>query len=66
MDYRPTVMISRETDLQCNFHTSFALLYDYYVQNVSATGMATGNCFATFSSWLRVDKLQMPEEQVSW
>ena len=41
MGYTRTVMISRETDLQCNFHTSFALLHDYYTQNVSGTGMAT-------------------------
>ena len=35
------------------------------VQKSSWTGMATKYAFSTFSWWLRVDQLQIPDEQLS-
>ena len=44
----------------------YILLHDHGVQKESGTGMATRCLLATFSSWMMVDQLQMPEEQPSW
>ena len=48
------------------FHIKFVLLHDHYVQKVSDTGMATVRYLPTFSAWLTVAQLHMPEEQLSW
>ena len=62
------VETSKETDLLCIFAHIFlfGLLHVHYVQKLSGTGMATLGPLATFSSWLSVDQLHIPEEQVSW
>ena len=61
-------MTSWETDLLCIFAHIFlfGLLHVHYVQKLSGTRMATVDLLATFSSWLSVDQLHIPEEQVSW
>ena len=66
--YVNVIETSRETDLLCMFAHIFlfGLLHDHYVQKLSGTRMATVYCLATFSSWLSVDQLHKPEEQVSW
>ena len=48
-----------------NNHTIFDLLHDHYGQKESGTWIVTGRpSLSTFSTWLMVDKLHMPEEQV--
>ena len=65
--YVNLIKTNRETDLLCIFaHIFFGLLHDHYVQKLSGTRMATVQSLATFSSWLSVDQLHIPEEQVSW
>ena len=44
---------------------SFLLNCQIYVQNESATGMATVEALGTFSFWLIVDQLQLEFAQVS-
>ena len=65
--YVNVIKINRETDLQCGFAHIFlfGLLHVHYVQKLSGTRMATVSILATFSSWLCVDQLHIPEEQVS-
>ena len=46
------------------FSHNFWLLNDHDVQKESDTGMATPCPLPT--SWLMVDQLQSPEEQLSW
>ena len=60
-------MTSWETDLLCIFAHIFlfGLLHVHYVQKLLGTRMATVSVLATFSSWLSVDQLHIPEEQVS-
>ena len=49
------------------FHIKVVLLHDHYVQKESGTGMVTVyNLLPTFSAWLSVSQLHMPEEQLSW
>ena len=48
------------------FFWAFSLFNFYWIQKMSGTRMATGLCLATFSDWLMVDHLQIPDEHVSW
>ena len=48
-----------------SFHIKVVLLHDHYVQKESGTGMVTVNDLPTFSAWLSVAQLYMPEEQLS-
>ena len=61
------ILESRETDafLQTSFFFVYYIII-IYEQKESGTGMATVSLLPTVSAWLRVDQLQMPEEQVSW
>ena len=59
----------RESTQMCSvLHIKFVLLHDLYVQKESVIliGMATVSPLPTFSSWLSVAQLHMPEEQISW
>ena len=49
-----------------SFHIKVVLLHDQYVQKESGTGMATVYFLPTFSAWLSVAQLHMPDEQLSW
>ena len=65
--YVNVIKTNRETDLLCIFAQifHFGLLHVHFVQKLWGTGMATVKYLATFSSWLSVDQLHIPEEQVS-
>ena len=41
-------------------------IFQNTLQKWSGTEMATVSYLAYFSSWLMVNQLQMPEEQVNW
>ena len=50
----------------CSFNIKVVLLHDQYVQKESETGTATVDVLPTFSAWLSVAQLDMPDEQLSW
>ena len=60
------VLIMINLGNRCVIYLTYVLLHDHYVQKESGTGMATVHFLPTFSSWLSVAQLHMPEEQLSW
>ena len=49
------------------FHYIKSIFYTQkQLVNVSETGMTTVRYLATFSTWVTVDQLQFPKEQLSW
>ena len=49
------------------FHYIKSIFYTQkQLVNVSETGMTTVRYLATFSTWVTVDQLQFPREQLSW